>query len=271
MKLMEKGRYIAMGLVLGILLTLSVGPIAAATRTISVYLRPDIQYVFDGQLKPLPEEYTTLVHEGRAYLPIRFVSENLGYHVLWDDVNQRVLLTSPELPEPVEPEVPDEPVEEPAPSEEPTEEPAAPEEPKQPEGSYRALPITRYYDDLEATVQVVVLRDTENRWTGGDRVETTRVYLRIENKGSNPYEIRQAESVAIVDGKEYRTKDVVASRWDPRWYAHIRRDEITEGFIALPDIPEDSELMKLTVVAIEQGHVQKEVKMTFDIRLDLKN
>ncbi|SDY99297.1 stalk domain-containing protein [Tindallia californiensis] len=277
----EKMKYGVTGLALGVALTLSVTSISAFTEMINVYLRPDIQYVVDGEIRPMPSGYTTLVHEGRTYVPMRYMAQTLDADVLWDEITQRVIITTPQpevLPEPEEPE--EEPAEEleaeeeieEEPAEEPAEEPEEEEEDTgQPAGNYRRLPVTQYHEDLEVTVNLVTLRDKDGRESASrGRVDTTRVYLRVENEDRTPYEIRQGKTIAIVDGKEYKTADVGFQHYDTKWYKHLQRDDVIEGYISLPDIPEDAKEMRLTIFAEKHGVRPELIEIEFDIALDLK-
>lgn len=272
----ERIKYGVTGLALGVALTMSVTSISAITEMINVHLRPDIQYVVDGEIQPMASGYTTLVHEGRTYVPLRYMTQILDADVLWDEITQRVLITTPEpeiVPEPEEPEE-EELVEEPEEEEEVTEEEeeaAAEEDTGQPAGNYRRLPVTQYHEDLEVTVNLVTLRDKDGRESASrGRVDTTRVYLRVENEDRTPYEIRQGKTVAIVDGKEYKTSDVGFQHYDTKWYKHLQRDDVIDGYISLPDIPEDSKEMRLTIFAEKHGVRPELVEIEFDIALNLK-
>ena len=83
-----------MGLVFGILLMISISPIVAASHTIVAFMRPEFQFYFDGKPTPIPAGQTVLVYEGRSYVPARFVAENMGGDVLWEESTQRIYVTS---------------------------------------------------------------------------------------------------------------------------------------------------------------------------------
>ncbi|KRF10188.1 hypothetical protein ASG89_01220 [Paenibacillus sp. Soil766] len=51
-----------------------------ASDTIQAYLFP-VKYEFNGQIKQLDSDYTTLNYNGHAYVPVRFVAESLGVGV----------------------------------------------------------------------------------------------------------------------------------------------------------------------------------------------
>lgn len=70
------------GLVLG--LTIALASTAYSSDSASTVLFPS-QFVFNGQTETLDPEYQVLNYEGHAYVPIRFVAENMGASVGYDD------------------------------------------------------------------------------------------------------------------------------------------------------------------------------------------
>lgn len=70
------------GFVFGSLLTLATS--VAANDVIQTYLFP-AKYVINGEAKELGEDYTTLNYLGHAYVPIRYITENLGAVVAYDE------------------------------------------------------------------------------------------------------------------------------------------------------------------------------------------
>ncbi len=255
----DQRRYLVLGLVLGILLTMSLSPISAATHTITAFLRPDFQFFFDGEAETPPEGQTVLVYEGRSYVPARFVAENMGGTVLWDEVGKNIFISLPE-PVVIEPEEPE--VEEPKEEEEP--------EVSQPSGNYRRLPVTSRTRDLTVTADLLTLSDSDNYTSGGARVFTSRLYLLVDNEGDYPIELRQVESRFIVDGVEFLTSDISPAYYDTEWYEHIQADNDKEGYIVLPDIPEDSEEMKVYLKFVTYDYLQTEREIVLDIRLELE-
>lgn len=76
-----------LGLICGI--GLSATTAVCASDTIQAYLFP-VKFVFNGQDKELDSEYTTLNYNGHAYVPIRFVAENMGALVKYEDITKTV-------------------------------------------------------------------------------------------------------------------------------------------------------------------------------------
>lgn len=259
----QKVGYLITGFIMGMALMMALTPISAATDTITAFLRPGFQFFFDEEAKPLPEGQTVLVYEGRSYVPARFVAENLGAEVIWDDVTKSIFITSPEPvieePEEVEEEPEEEIIDEPE---------EEPEEDLQPSGNYLRLPVVKRYRDFEIGATFVALRDQE--YISGDLfIPATRIYIELENKQSTPLQIRQGETKAIVDGKEYFTSDVSFSYRDDIWYRDVRKDQIAEGYLVIPDIPKDAEKMKLFIEILENDFRQNTQTIELDILLDL--
>lgn len=71
----------------------------ALTATTAVYASDTVQaiffpvkYVFNGQNKELNSEYTTLNYHGHAYVPVRFVVENMGGEIRYDESSKNILI-----------------------------------------------------------------------------------------------------------------------------------------------------------------------------------
>jgi hypothetical protein len=75
------------GLALG--LTISAASAAYASDTVQAYLF-NARYMFNGEEKTLEAPYTSLNYEGHAYVPIRFIAENTGLQVNYDEFSQTV-------------------------------------------------------------------------------------------------------------------------------------------------------------------------------------
>ncbi len=75
------------GLVLGIILTASTA--AYASDTIQAYLFP-AKYVINGEEKSIGEEYASFNYNGHTYVPIRYIAENLGAAVVYDDASKTI-------------------------------------------------------------------------------------------------------------------------------------------------------------------------------------
>lgn len=252
-------RFFLIGLIIGCMLMLSSGALAAVGKTVSAIADAYISFEFDGEKKELPEGYTVLLYEGRTYVPSRFVAESLGADVEWVASARTVRITSPKsLPLPEEGPEPGEPADEEAIEPEPGE-PETEEEPVQPKGNYREVPVTAYYKDMRLTAYLVMLERGH-----------TRVYIELENKDAPPLQLLQGETVAVVDGKEYCTDDVPFYLRDERWYGDVRAEETLEGYLALPVIDEDAKEMKLIVTVLNNDWTQSTRKVELDLALDVQ-
>ncbi len=59
----------------------------------TVSTQPGSNLLFLNNLIPVPMDVTVLQRDGCLYLPARYVAEQFGYNVDWDDENQQVLMT----------------------------------------------------------------------------------------------------------------------------------------------------------------------------------
>ncbi len=87
------------GMVCLLILAMIAGATAALalTRTVSIDVTyRDIQIVFNGERAEVPAENEPFIHAGRTYVPLRVVSEFLGYEVDWDGDTSSVMIDSEE-------------------------------------------------------------------------------------------------------------------------------------------------------------------------------
>jgi hypothetical protein len=81
------------GLALG--LGISAASVGYASDTVQIYLF-NARYMFNGEEKVVEDPYKSLNYEGHTYLPIRFIAENTGLQVNYDEFSQMVSVkTSP--------------------------------------------------------------------------------------------------------------------------------------------------------------------------------
>lgn len=268
---LKKNKLLIAGIIIGCLCTLPVGALASATGFVSAFLDGAVTFQFDGQKQALPEGYTVLNYENRTYVPARFVAERLGASVTWDGKNKVVgINTQPcqecvalhkekqELEKAVkgqeekikalEQEIKD--LEEQTEKEEPSAE-------GQPTANYQKLPLTKILIDMNIAVTGLV-----------EDHHYTRVDLEMENKKMIPLRLLHTATTAIVDGKIYKTDDIMYLSHDHRWYQDIADDEIKNGYILLPPIPEDSKEMLLKLTILYNDTSQDTTTVEFYIRLD---
>ncbi|WP_171645116.1 stalk domain-containing protein [Paenibacillus phytorum] len=75
------------GLICGITVTASTA--VYASDTIQTYLFP-VRYEINGLNKEMEKEYATLNYNGHAYVPIRFIAENLGAFVDYNEQDSEI-------------------------------------------------------------------------------------------------------------------------------------------------------------------------------------
>lgn len=80
-------RKFILGLITGVVLTATTSVFAASTMKAN--------FTFNGVGKELPQEYTVLNHNGRIYVPVRFVAEGMGASVNWNSQTNTVEVKNP--------------------------------------------------------------------------------------------------------------------------------------------------------------------------------
>lgn len=248
---MRKYKMLIIGVVLGSVITISSNASAAVSNYVSVLMDNSISFKFDGQRKALSEEYTVLLYNGRTYVPARFIAEELNATVSWDEATRTVGIEREKQlePAPILPEVEEKDKEK--------EEKEIPSKEKEKANiKYEKLPVTKYYNDMTITATAVA-KNTDG----------TRVYITIENKKETPLRIVQSQSRAIVEQTEYAASKMSSSTFDTRWYSDIREDEIVEGYITVPTIPEETKEMQLFFTVFKnnekQERIEVEINLTF--------
>jgi hypothetical protein len=78
-----------LGLVLGGFLSLSTA--AYATNSLEVLMFP-VNFLINGQQKQVDNGYTVFNYNGNAYVPIRFIAENMAAEVNYDEENKRIII-----------------------------------------------------------------------------------------------------------------------------------------------------------------------------------
>ncbi|OPH62148.1 hypothetical protein BC351_02650 [Paenibacillus ferrarius] len=76
-----------LGLICGI--TISATTVVYASDTIQAFLYP-VKYAFNGENKEMNSDYQTLNYNGHAYVPIRFLAENIGATVEFNNEKQQI-------------------------------------------------------------------------------------------------------------------------------------------------------------------------------------
>lgn len=259
----EKYKMLVSGIAIGALTTLSLNVYANISNEVTASLAPYIGIQFNGEEKQLPEGYSVLLYEGRTYTPARFVAEELGAEVFWDEASQMVRITSPEKENLVEEEI-----EEPTVDEDTEESGEEQEEKESTEDTdeeetrkvYDILPTTYYDGDIRLRVQTIVIDDDQ-----------TRVFVSLLNEGNIPVQLEQTATVITIDGKEYKQIDAAKRVVNPYvnvWYQDIKKDDNVDSLVRMPVIPEDTKELTIKFLVRENILTNAEEKeITFDIKL----
>jgi hypothetical protein len=89
---MSKYKHLIAGLLIGV--TMSGVGVAFADQSIQVGITDSIKFVFNGQAKPLPADQKVIYYKGYNYMPARFIAENLGANVSWDQTTKTIKLNT---------------------------------------------------------------------------------------------------------------------------------------------------------------------------------
>lgn len=218
---MFRGKSLLTGILAGVLISMPIHMYANDIKTkVETWATPYVQFIFDDQITPLPLGYTVLNYEGRTYVPTRFVAEQLGAEVDWDESTQTIFVKSKPIPEPVP--------EEPGKGQQQEENKNDNEEQQEEKITYNKLPVKKTYKDFSLTT-TSVFKDNN----------ATRVYVELENKQSRPLQIRQLSATLVIEGKTYKAN--IAGILDERLFKDAREDEFLEGYLTFPAIPKDAD------------------------------
>ena len=230
---MKRNKHLLIGLVVGVLIA-SGGQIfaASAIEKIEAYINHDMTFTFDGEKKALPDDYEVLVYKDKSYVPVRFVAENLGATVDWNDDTKVIAITS------AKPETP-----------------INPENPNNVDTVYKELPIFKQNENLKVSADMY-----------GEDSKGDRVWFTVENKTDKPIQLNQSSTKIIADGKAYSMDSKQAVDFDKRWYNDLKKDEAMEGFILLPTAIKNPEKLHIELTFITQGTGKSET-VSFDIAL----
>lgn len=269
----QKYKQLLAGVIIGLLCALPCGALASTTGWVSALLDKGISFQFDGQEAALPEGYTVLFYEGHTYVPARFVAERLGAAVGWEQETKTVKINAKPSAEyqtlykekkelekmvkekeekitALEKEV-DALKEETGKKEE--EERAE----GQPAGNYQKLPLNKVLPAFNIGITGLFKDD-----------HYTRVYLELENKKEIPLQLQQVKTKAIVDGEAYKTSDILHFTLDQRWYHDIAHEELEDGYVMLPPLPEDAKEMFLELTFLFNDAKQETTTVEFYIELE---
>ncbi|TYP74114.1 copper amine oxidase N-terminal domain-containing protein [Paenibacillus methanolicus] len=93
-----KYKQLAIGALLGSMIT-GAGAVAASEgAAITAFLKNEIVFKFNGVEKKLDKGYSVLTYNNATYVPARFVAEEFGANVVWDNKTQTIQIITPSTP-----------------------------------------------------------------------------------------------------------------------------------------------------------------------------
>lgn len=222
------------GLLVGTILSISVVSYGAPAQ-IDAFRNTAIKYFFDGKEVSLGEDYETIIYKNRAYVPARFVADNLGAKVDYNADSETINFKSPE-PKIVEKIVE---IEKPINCEDQTKNP----------GTYVTLPYT--VSEKNFDFKVKFLNDSDNN--------VTKIYVELTGKkdNKNNLSIDAYNAVLNTDDNEYKTSDLTPIFYDNRIFTTIKDEETLDSFLAFKPVSEKEKEFRLRVVVKESGSENK--------------
>ncbi len=239
-----KKSVLSIGIILGIILTMSFQVFAApALEKIQAYVNRDMTFTFDGKAVALDPEYQVLVYNDRSYVPVRFVAENLGATVDWNNDTKVIAITSTKAA--IVPVTPSDPV--------------TPKDSVD-SRSYKKLPV--YNENAEYKMSITVFSRDDYGYV---------IYATLENKTDIPIQLDQMKTVVEVDGKKYDMMDATITNLDTRWYKDLLKEDKTEGYIRLSNRLVAPQKMHIQFKILSNGSYDQIKKDTMEFDLDLSD
>lgn len=205
------------------------------------------KYKINGEEKALPSGYTTLNYNGHTYVPTRFIAEQLGADVKWDDQTKTVSIDKPvnntENEEVGNQDESNNTVE---------------ECPKQDTTRYEELPVSKMINGVR--VEIDSIENDQNY---------TKLYVVVKNTNETLVQLNQGTASFKSELDTYANKDINGGvlYWkDTTWFKDIGEDQDSKGYIMLPPIPKDERQGKFYVEVYENGLNQKVTPYEFNIK-----
>jgi Copper amine oxidase N-terminal domain. len=234
---MKNFKSATMGFVAGALCMVSVTAFGAYSD-ITAKLFNDVTFKFDGVATASPSDQPVLNYNGYTYVPIRYVSENLGATVNWNVPSRCVEIQSDKKTYIKEVEV----------------EKIVYVDKDSEEGSklitYETLPIKSKMN--KHTVEVTgVSRDTYDR--------NTKIFVDVENDNETGVQLIPSSATLVVDG-ETVDASLLVNDWDNGWStSDIEYDSSYEGYLLFNLLDEEWTNADLTVTLRATGSTENEV------------
>lgn len=237
--------------------------VSYASDRITAISDRDYRVIIKDTMVDLPEDMTYLNYEDRVYVPLRFVSENMGLVVQYKGGKDIVISDTTEnrlkesnyinqiesLKSTVK---------------ELREENANlihKFNTEKPQETYYRLPITHRDKDRDFTIELYNVVEEHS----SDK--TTQLYFNVKNNSNYAVYIRTLSMVLEVDGKEYNARYNPVSMISPALYATLYPEFEKNVFVSMEMIPEDTKKANLT---FEYEWIDKDevVTVTMPIKLN---
>lgn len=205
-----------------------------------------VKYKINGEYKALPSGYTTLNYDGHTYVPTRFISEQLGADVEWDDKTKTVTIERPEVT---------------------TSDEITNKEENSNSGEVCSKPDSAKYEELPVSKTINGVR--VEIYSVEDEYDYTKLYVTLKNTDESLVQLDQGTAYFQSELSKYANKDIggnVAYWKDTAWFSDIEEDKDAKGYIMLPPIPKDERQGKFYVEVFENGVNKNVMKYEFDIK-----
>lgn len=247
---MLKKKKTLIGIVTSGLLVLS-GTALSMNQTISAIIDDRVSFQFNGAEKGLPDGYEVLNYNDRTYVPARFIAEELGADVSWDDSTRTINITK------IKDEQTDKEDDVKVPDNENQ------EQNEQPDGEApKKLPLSKVTDQ-----GVLVTVKSINAKQQG----LTSLVLKVTNTTDIPVSLEQDKMYLEVDGQKYKSNRFVSD------WTYIgaddedddNNDNSAEAFAYFPGLPRDTESAKLSLeIRDVEGNNPESVTLDFNIKIN---
>lgn len=234
---MKKFRNAAAGFVAGALCMVSVTAFGAYSD-VTAKLFNDVTFKFDGVATASPANQPVLNYNGYTYVPIRYVSDNLGATIDYDIATRVIDIQSDKKTY-----IKEVPVEKIVYVEKDSDEAKS-------IVTYDSLPQKSKKN--KHTVEVTsVSRDPF--------IGYTKIFLDVDNDNVVRCQMIPSKATLVVDGEEVNASKLV-TRWDDGWStSDIQYDDSYEGYLLFDLIDEEWTNADLTVTLREAGSTKDEV------------
>ena len=227
----------AMGFVAGALCMVSVTAFAAYSD-VTVKLFNDVTFKFDGVAKASPSDQPVLNYNGYAYVPIRYVSDNLGATINYDIATRVIDIQSDKKTYIKEVEV------------------------------EKIVYVEKDSDEAESivTYDTLPIKSKKNKRTvevtGISRDEynvNTKIFVDVDNDNEVGVQLIPRKATLVVDGEEVDAS-VLVNKWDNGWStSDIEYDNSYEGYLLFNLIDEEWTNAHLTITLRQTGSTEDEV------------